>query len=52
MNSSWVHSGMRLKLQQIHDLLQPLPHSASVSITSVDNLVKELFTHRVAQSID
>ncbi len=51
MNSSWVHSGMRLKLQQIHDLLQPLPHSASVSITSVDNLVKELFTHRGAGTL-
>ena len=51
MKSEWVHSGMRLKLQQIHDLLQPLPHTASVSITSVDNLVKELFTHRGAGTL-
>lgn len=51
MNSSWVHSGMRLKLQQIHDLLEPLSNSASVSITSVDNLVKELFTHRGAGTL-
>ncbi len=51
MNSSWVHSGMRLKLEQIHDLLKPLPSTASVSITSVDNLVKELFTHRGAGTL-
>jgi len=51
MSSNWVHSGMRLKLQQINDLLQPLEHSASVSITSVDNLVKELFTHRGAGTL-
>lgn len=51
MNSDWVHSGMRLKLEQINALLSPLPNNASVSITSVDNLVRELFTHRGAGTL-
>lgn len=42
----WLHSGMRVKIQQIHDLLMALPHSSSVSITRPDELAKELFTHR------
>lgn len=42
----WVHSGMLLKLEQIAQMLSMLPDSASVSITSVENLVTELFTHR------
>ena len=46
MKAPWVHSGMRLKLEQIHDLLQDLPLSSSVSITKPDELAKELFTHR------
>lgn len=44
----WVHSGMRLKLQQIHELLDALPLSSSVSITGPANLPRELFTHRGA----
>jgi len=51
MQTSWVHSGMRLKLEQIKTLLTPLPKSASVSITSVSNLLKELFTHRGAGTL-
>ncbi|MBT8142853.1 MAG: acetylglutamate kinase [Gammaproteobacteria bacterium] len=51
MQADWVHSGMRLKLEQIHDLLKPLPANASVSITSVDHLVRELFTHRGAGTL-
>ncbi len=51
MDADWVHSGMQLKLQQIKELLDPLPLSASVSITSVKNLVKELFTHRGAGTL-
>ena len=42
----WLHSGMRVKLEQIHDLLAALPPSSSVSITRPDELAKELFTHR------
>ncbi|MBI4818293.1 MAG: acetylglutamate kinase [Deltaproteobacteria bacterium] len=42
----WLHSGMKLKIEQIHDLLMTLPPSSSVSITRPDELAKELFTHR------
>lgn len=42
----WLHSGMRLKLDQIKDLLDALPLSSSVSITRPAELAKELFTHR------
>jgi acetylglutamate kinase len=47
----WVHSGMKLKLEQISHLLSRLPDSASVSITSVENLARELFTHRGAGTL-
>jgi len=47
----WVHSGMLLKLEQISQLLSGLPESASVSITSVENLARELFTHRGAGTL-
>ncbi len=46
MRADWVNGGMRLKLQQIHDLLKQLPLSSSVSITRPAELAKELFTHR------
>ncbi len=42
----WLHSGMRVKIEQIHDLLMQLPPASSVSITRPDQLAKELFTHR------
>ena len=42
----WLHSGMKVKIEQIHDLLMQLPPSSSVSITKPDQLAKELFTHR------
>ena len=42
----WLHSGMRLKIEQIADLLDRLPLSSSVSITRPAELAKELFTHR------
>ena len=51
MEQAWVHSGMQLKLEQISQLLLGLPESASVSITSVDNLARELFTHRGAGTL-
>ncbi|TXD34622.1 acetylglutamate kinase [Lujinxingia vulgaris] len=46
MQQDWIHSGMRLKLQQIKELLDKLPLSSSVSITTPGQLAKELFTHR------
>jgi acetylglutamate kinase len=46
MAADWVNGGMRLKIQQIHDLLRKLPLSSSVSITKPEELAKELFTHR------
>jgi acetylglutamate kinase len=51
LEQDWVHSGMQLKLEQINHLLSGLPESASVSITSVDNLARELFTHRGAGTL-
>jgi bifunctional N-acetylglutamate synthase/kinase len=47
----WVHSGMRLKLMQIRELLDGLPSDASVSITSAANLTRELFTHTGAGTL-
>lgn len=46
MAQPWVHSGMRVKLEQIRDLLMALPHSSSLSITRPDEMAQELFTHR------
>jgi acetylglutamate kinase len=51
MRQDWIHSGMQLKLEQINQLLSGLPDSASVSITSVENLARELFTHRGAGTL-
>jgi acetylglutamate kinase len=51
MEQEWVHSGMQLKLEQTSQLLFGLPESASVSITSVENLARELFTHRGAGTL-
>ena len=44
MEKGWLHSGMKLKLQQIKTLLDFLPKTSSVSITKPINLPKELFT--------
>jgi acetylglutamate kinase len=46
MAQPWVSGGMRLKLEQIADLLRDLPSSSSVSITRPAELAKELFTHK------
>jgi len=51
MNQPWVHSGMRLKLQQINEMLQRLPDDTSVSITSASHLTRELFTYRGAGTL-
>jgi acetylglutamate kinase len=46
MHAPWLHSGMRLKLEQIKDILDALPLASSVSITRPSELARELFTHR------
>ena len=51
MKEPWVHSGMRLKLQQINGMLSGLERDASVSITSADQLTRELFTYRGAGTL-
>jgi len=51
MAAGWVHSGMRLKVMEIKQLLDELPLSSSVSITSSRNLARELFTHRGAGTL-
>jgi bifunctional N-acetylglutamate synthase/kinase len=46
MAQPWINGGMRVKIEQIKDLLDRLPPTSSVSITRPDELAKELFTHR------
>ena len=46
MQQPWLHSGMRVKIEQIADLLENLPLTSSVSITRPSELAKELFTHK------
>jgi len=46
MNQPWIKGGMRVKIQQVKDLLDKLPPSSSVSITQPSELAKELFTHK------
>ncbi len=46
MAQPWINGGMRLKLEQIADLLSDLPLTSSVSITRPSELAKELFTHK------
>lgn len=48
MSQEWVHSGMRLKLQEISLLLERLPLASSVAISRPQDLPRELFTHRGA----
>jgi len=45
MKADWVQGGMRLKLQEIKRLLDSLPLTSSVSITTPKELMRELFTH-------
>jgi acetylglutamate kinase len=45
MAQPWINGGMRIKIEQIKDLLDALPLSSSVSITRPSELAKELFTH-------
>jgi len=46
MQQPWINGGMRLKIDQIKQLLDRLPLTSSVSITRPSELAKELFTHR------
>ncbi|WP_404546885.1 acetylglutamate kinase [Dyella jejuensis] len=46
MQQPWINGGMRVKIEQIADLLQSLPLTSSVSITRPAELAKELFTHK------
>jgi len=42
----WIHGGMKVKIEQIKDLLDRLPLESSVSITRPADLAKELFTNK------
>jgi len=46
MAQPWINGGMRVKIEQIADLLEKLPLTSSVSITRPSELAKELFTHK------
>ena len=46
MAQPWLNGGMRLKIEQIAELLADLPLTSSVSITRPAELAKELFTHK------
>jgi acetylglutamate kinase len=46
MQQPWINGGMRIKIEQIKDLLDRLPLTSSVSITRPADLAKELFTHK------
>jgi acetylglutamate kinase len=46
MQQPWINGGMRVKIEQIKDLLDRLPLTSSVSITRPAELAKELFTHK------
>ena len=46
MAQDWLKGGMKLKIQQVADILNQLPATASVSITTPAHLAKELFTHK------
>lgn len=43
--ADWVSGGMQLKIEEIKRLLDDLPLTSSVSITSPKELTRELFTH-------
>lgn len=46
MEEDWLHGGMKLKIQQVAEILSQLPATSSVSITKPAHLAKELFTHK------
>jgi len=51
MGEPWLSDGMRLKIQEIKALLDELPATSSVSITSPAHLARELFTHKGAGTL-
>ncbi|MEO1658446.1 MAG: acetylglutamate kinase [Pseudomonadota bacterium] len=50
-SGDWLHGGMAHKLREITEILEGLPPSSSVSVTSADNVVRELFTHTGAGTL-
>src|SRR3546814_7730668 len=46
MAQPWIGGGIRVKLEQVKQLLDALPPASSVSITRPSELAKELFTHK------
>jgi len=46
MQEDWLNGGMKLKIQQVAEILSQLPSTSSVSITKPSHLAKELFTHK------
>jgi acetylglutamate kinase len=46
MRQPWLDESVRTQIEQIRAVLLRLPPSSSVSITSPDEMAKELFTHR------
>lgn len=51
MSAGWITGGMRVKIDQIQSLLDDLPLTSSVSITSPEGLSQELFTHAGAGTL-
>jgi bifunctional N-acetylglutamate synthase/kinase len=51
MSADWITGGMRVKIAQIQSLLDDLPLTSSVSITSPEGLSQELFTHAGAGTL-
>jgi acetylglutamate synthase len=46
MRQPWLDESVRSQIEQVRAMLLRLPPSSSVSITSPDEMAKELFTHR------
>lgn len=46
LDAPWVTDKVRMKLQEIKAILEALPLTSSVSITSPDHVARELFTHK------
>ena len=46
LEQPWLRHGTKLKVVEINELLDILPPSSSVSVTSPENLMRELFTHK------
>lgn len=51
LEAGWITGGMRVKIDQIQALLDVLPLTSSVSITSPAGLTQELFTHAGAGTL-